>query len=745
MRWLVALWLGPTLLIAAPADYFAVTVTDAATGRGVPLAQLRSVNDVTWWTDSQGVVAIDDPGLMDTEVFVHVSSPGYEFPADGLGFRGIKLKPVRGGRATVALKRLNIAERLYRITGDGIYRDSVLAGLPTPIAQPVRNGLVMGQDTVVAIPYRGKIHWFWGDTERMSYPLGHFGVAGATSEFPSRGGLEPALGVNLTYFVDDAGFSKPMFPVPDRGMRWLEGAWTVRDEQGVERLVGRLAVMKNLGTAYEWHLVAFNDERQVFESIQRWERHEPHQSSHAFRGQSAGADYWYLYPDFRVKAELRAMKDWDSYEAFICIAGDGRWRDTETLIARDEAGRVRYAWTRGADRLDADRLRRLVEMKKIEPAEASLRLIDVETGAPLKGRPESVTWNAFRKQWIAFAAHQPGEVWFAAADTPVGPWGYARRVAMHDDYNFYNIAQHAFFDQDGGRRVFFEGTYTDSFSGARVRTPRYNYNQIMYRLDLADERLQLPVAFYRVHDDDRGPALRLKAAGEIAPERRNQIEAVAFFAFAPGVKRDGLVAVFRSERDGATELSLTSPHADARPLFVALPPTEFGAGTAIDGRWQCHARGDDASADPVTFTLELKVEQGRVVVTREGGSRSPQEGVFQNGRLALRLEFDGQLFDCEAFVERGRFSGTWKRVDAAEQGPWSGTFVDPTPAEWRSKAVVPLRLFRRVATGERFYAATATSPADAEPVGEVLCRVWEAPETFSTYDWEAQAVPAALP
>ena len=40
------------------------------------------------------------------------------------------------------------------------------------------------------------------------------------------------------------------------------------------------------------------------------------------------------------------------------------------------------------------------------------------------------------------------------------------------------------------RLVYFEGTYVTTFSGNPVATPRYDYNQIMYRLDLADPRLR---------------------------------------------------------------------------------------------------------------------------------------------------------------------------------------------------------------------------------------------------------------
>jgi hypothetical protein len=82
-----------------------------------------------------------------------------------------------------------------------------------------------------------------------------------------------------------------------------------------------------------------------------------------------------------------------------------------------------------------------------------------------------------------------GEVWFAAADDPTGRWTTARKIVTHEKYSFYNPALHAFFDQEEGRYVYFEGTYTHTFSGNPDRTPRYDYNQVMYRLDLRDPRL----------------------------------------------------------------------------------------------------------------------------------------------------------------------------------------------------------------------------------------------------------------
>ena len=82
-----------------------------------------------------------------------------------------------------------------------------------------------------------------------------------------------------------------------------------------------------------------------------------------------------------------------------------------------------------------------------------------------------------------------GEIFMAAADAPEGPWVHARKIVTHDNYAFYNVAQRDFFDEDGGRLIYFEGTYTNTFSGTEVETPFFNYNQIMYRVDLADPRL----------------------------------------------------------------------------------------------------------------------------------------------------------------------------------------------------------------------------------------------------------------
>src|SRR5262249_29383156 len=180
---------------------FAVRVVDKQTGRGVPLVELRTVNEVRYVTDSAGVAAVVEPGLFGRSVFFHVKSHGYEFPKDGFGFRGKALDVTEGDSATLEVIRLNVAERLYRVTGAGVYRDSVLAGRTPPTRQPVLNAEVFGSDSVLNAVFRGKLHWFWGDTNRPGYPLGNFHTPGAVSDLPGRGGLDPEVGVDLSYFT----------------------------------------------------------------------------------------------------------------------------------------------------------------------------------------------------------------------------------------------------------------------------------------------------------------------------------------------------------------------------------------------------------------------------------------------------------------------------------------------------------------------------------------------------------------
>jgi len=722
----------------ADQDLFRIMVVDEQTRRGVPLVELRTVNNISLWTDSNGIAAFNEPGLTGHEVYFHVRSDGYEYPKDGFGNRGVKLKPTRGGEATIKINRLNVAERLYRVTGEGIYRDSVMVGEPTPLKRPLLNGQVMGQDTVVATPYRGKIYWFWGDTERASYPLGNFAASGATSELPGCGGLDPSAGVDLTYFVDASGFSKPMCPDFGPGLQWIEGVMTVRGEGGKERLVARVSSQKGLVPAYAWQLAVFNDEKEIFESKVKWNISEGHDSSHPFRARVNGIEYLYLYPNWRVKADLKSLADPGSYEAFTCVAGDGKTNGAETQIDRDAESQARYSWNPGAARLHPGRIRELISAGQLKPEESWIQLRDFQSGAPVEAGRGSVCWNEFRQRWIMIVSSKPGEIWFAEADTPVGPWVYARRVVSHDHYNFYNPTQHPFFDQDGGRLIYFEGTYTASFSDAKEKTPRYDYNQIMYRLALDDARLNLPVPVYRVKNPEGRLSYLLREDVE-AKQAWERIEQVAFFAIPPNRGRGGMIPIFASTEDGNVVLRDTPSSGEARPIFFALPPRRSSAGDSLDGAWECELKASDGGEFAVT--LELKAE-GERVSGKASDDIVIRGGSFKDGTLRLDVLHEERAYDFTAELGGGKLSGNWKRSDGAMNGTWSGTWLDLTPPENRSPAVVPLFEYRNVQNNRRCYSTnSALADKSLQRSAEPSCRVWNNPMSVLILDTAAQPVP----
>lgn len=405
---------------AQPSKYFVVRVVDEQTDRGVPLVELKLANEVKYWTDSAGVAALDEPSLRGREAFLAIRSHGYEYPEETAFGRGsvvVKIEP--GKTREVRIRRTMIAERLYRLTGEGIYRDSVMAGLPVPAREPLLNAQVLGQDTVSAAIYRGRIFWIWGDTIGPAYA--NFSVSAATSDLRD----DPAVAVNYRYFTDAQGRATQMLPLPREGLVWIEGLIPMKDPLGEERLIATYTRQDGLKFPDECGLALFRDAKQVFEP---WVQHpctKGHVSSHPFLHDG----YWYMYPSLRV------LNDWNA------IQDPKRW----------------------------------------EPRDVQL---------PLNAKRRScVAWNEYRRRWILLL-EDTGDVYYAEAQQPEGPYGKTVKIIHHDEYNFYNVATHTFFNQERGRVIYLEGTYTDAFSGAKEKTPRYNYNQVMYRLHLDDPQLR---------------------------------------------------------------------------------------------------------------------------------------------------------------------------------------------------------------------------------------------------------------
>lgn len=470
---------------------FVIKVTDASTGRGVPMVSLRADCGPEFITDSAGVVAIYEPPYMNRRVHFSVFSHGYKTPADGFG---ADIKP--NGKTEFSIERTNIAERLYRITGAGIYHHSTLAGLETPLENPNLTGKVMGQDTVAMTRYKGQYHWLWGDTDRPAYPLGNFKTSGAVSPLIGAGQLRPETGIDLTYYTNAAGFSKPMFPRDDAGLVWMGTMNTVSDRAG-EKLIASYAAMRggNL-EVFERGFAVFNDGTQEWNSLVRFEKeHLIQPGGHAYKHTDGYIYVTQPYPVIRFRASAGSVLRPEQYEGFTCLLPGTGFEGERTKVERDSTGKLVWRWKRNTGVLNDDQWKKLADSQIVKSGEEFNRFYDVNSGEHVFNHGGSVAYNAYRKCWVMIflqAWAKPsflGEVWYAEAPSPQGPWKRAVKIISHNNYTFYNVQSHPEFDQRDGRYIYLEGTYVTTYSGNPTPTPRYDYNQIMYRLDLAHPQI----------------------------------------------------------------------------------------------------------------------------------------------------------------------------------------------------------------------------------------------------------------
>ena len=500
--------IGPT----NDSAYAEIQVVDEENGRPIPLAELETVNGLRFVTDNAGRIAFHEPGLMDTEIYFSVKSHGYTYAKDGFGFSGVKLTPLAGKVSTIKLHRNNIAVRLCRLTGEGLFRDSQLLGYKFPNGLTANQGRVAGQDSVQATIYENKVVWLCGDTQRIDYPLGLYRTAGATTPLfaPDQ---DLSQGISYQYLVDlKTNFARAMMPLPERsqGVIWIFGLFVVPDSDGKERLLGHYSRREGLHTEFEQGIAMFDDDTSEFRSITQFPLEDTwrHPTGHPILHKAEGKT-WILFgspcPNVRVPATMESVLDPSQYEAFTCEHLD---KDGHRELNSEFDGTPRWRWQRDLPPVDSETERRWVDQQKLTAEHTRFLPTNVPSslqGAFTTGKPQSdstvilhrgsVRWNAFRQKWIMIAGqihgHESmlGEVWYSEAKDPCGPFRRAVKIATHDKQTFYNVCQHAFLDQQDGKVIFFEGTYTNDFSGNPDKTPRYNYNQVLYQLNLDDPKL----------------------------------------------------------------------------------------------------------------------------------------------------------------------------------------------------------------------------------------------------------------
>jgi hypothetical protein len=445
----------PMLLLAAEGVLFAqpcrIEVVEKGTGWPVPMVELRTTHNVRFVTDNAGVIAFDLPELMGSETWFDVMGHGYERAKDGFGYRGVRLKPEPGKTLRVEVSRTIIARRLGRLTGGGLFAESQKLGheLDWP-----ESG-ILGCDSVQNAVHQGKLFWAWGDTTLPNYPLGIFDTTSATTAPQPLASFEPPLRLKFNYFKNEKGVPRGVAKMAGSSPTWVSGYVSLPDKQGRPRLVGTYVKIKPPLDAYECGLCVWNDQTAKFEPHRvLWTRSEtqPKQPSapegHPLFWKDAAGKEWVLFGN-----PLPRLKCPATFEA---------WQDPST-------------W----------------EVLKPQPT-----LPSAADGKPVKLHTGSAAWNPWRKRWVTVfmeAFGKPsafGELWYAEAATPTGPWGKAVKILSHENYTFYNPRIHPEFTASDSPILIFEGTYTMQFADRPPATPRYDYNQVLYRLDLDDPRLR---------------------------------------------------------------------------------------------------------------------------------------------------------------------------------------------------------------------------------------------------------------
>jgi hypothetical protein len=428
-----------------------IEVVEKDTGWPVPLVELRTTHHARFVTDNAGVTAFDLPECMGKETWFDVIGNGYEVPKDGFGMRGLRLKPEPGKTLKIEVTRRIIAKRLGRLTGGGLFAESQkLGGDPD-----WRDAEVFGCDSVQNAVYRGKLFWAWGDTTVPSYPLGLFDMSSATTSPRPLTSFEPPVRVRFNYFTDTKGKPRGVAQMPGSGPTWIGGYTTLPDGKGNQRLVATYIKVRGQLEAYESGLCVWNDAREEFERLRvLWTKSDatPKQPAmpdgHPSFWKDAGGREWVLFGNPLPKLRCPA-----TFEA---------WQDSST-------------W-------------------EVLPSPEALS--SATDGKPVKPHSGSIAWNAFRKRWVTVFLEtfgKPsvfGELWYAEAKDPTGPWGKAVKILSHENYTFYNPRLHAEFTPPTSPVLIFEGTYTIQFADKPTPTPRYDYNQILYRLDLDDPALE---------------------------------------------------------------------------------------------------------------------------------------------------------------------------------------------------------------------------------------------------------------
>lgn len=129
-----------------------------------------------------------------------------------------------------------------------------------------------------------------------------------------------------------------------------------------------------------------------------------------------------------------------------------------------------------------------------ERLEAPPALADA-SGHPVVPYSGSIAWSPWRRRWVAIFMERFGkpsafgDIWYAEAGSPPGPWGPAVKVVSHDNDTFYNPRLRPECVAADAPVLVFEATFTQQCADRPAPVARDDSNQAPYRIDLDDAAL----------------------------------------------------------------------------------------------------------------------------------------------------------------------------------------------------------------------------------------------------------------
>ncbi len=282
------------------------------------------------------------------------------------------------------------------------------------------------------VRYRGKLRWFWGDTNRLSYPLGIYRMAGATSEIPAAN-ADLRQPIRLNYFVDKTGFARNMAELPDpKGVVWLDGVAVVPNESGTEKMVARYQRRNGLAELYDQGMMIYDDQADLLRVQHRSAIRTIGGCSMLSRSPCTKTVVDWLmfgnpFPVTRVRKNLKHVLDLEQYESWSCMKPGDDPKTAKPL--RDPSGKLDYAWRKGPPVTQQVEKRWLSE-GVIKPTETRYMPVDIQArNRRIELHNGNTRWNSHLKKWVTIA----GELNLSSANPSIlGRSGWPSRRIRKD-------------------------------------------------------------------------------------------------------------------------------------------------------------------------------------------------------------------------------------------------------------------------------------------------------------------------